>query len=82
MMLLRSDLLTKQLWREQEYYQYVPSIVPIRIDEHLYYRRLGNLADSMTLYRFPIDQLAKWHELADPDCVKKDEGDNTEKPLS
>ena len=74
LMLLRSDLLTKQLWREQEYYRYVPSLIPLRIDDHLYYRRIENMADSMTLYRFPVDQLAKWHELADPNFIEKDEG--------
>ena len=67
MSLLRSDLTTKQLWREQDYYKYDPSILPIRIDDHIYYRRMDNMADSMTLYRFPIDQLTKWHDLAKAD---------------
>ena len=64
-MLLRSDLLTKQLYREQEYYQYMPAITPIRIDDHIYYRRVENAADALTLYRFPIDELPKWHDLHD-----------------
>lgn len=42
MMLLKSDLLTKQLWREQEYYSLMPELVPIRIDDHIYYRRVEN----------------------------------------
>ena len=65
-MLLRSDMTTKALWREQEYYQYSPTIQPIRIDDYIYYRRLDNMADAMTLYRFPVEELAKWHDLAKP----------------
>ena len=55
---MRSDMLTKQLWREQEYYQTVPVVKPIRIDDYIYYRRMDNMADSLTLYRFPVDELA------------------------
>ena len=61
---MRSDMLTKQLWREQEYYKTVPVVKPIRIDDYIYYRRMDNMADSMTLYRFPVDELAEWHNLA------------------
>lgn len=25
------------------------------------------MADALTLYRFPVDELSKWHELARPD---------------
>ena len=57
-------MLTKQLWREQEYYQTVPVVKPIRIDDYIYYRRMDNIADSLTLYRFPVDELAEWHNLA------------------
>lgn len=66
-MLLKSDMTTKQLWREQEYYQYTPSMQPVRIDDYIYYRRMDNMADAMTIYRFPIEQLSKWHDLAQPD---------------
>ena len=72
-MLLRSDLLTKQLWREQEYYQLQPALVPIRIDNHIYYRRMENLADHMTLYRFPVDKVAEWHDLANPSAHESDD---------
>ena len=68
MMQLKQDMLTKQLWRELEYYQYQPSLVPIRIDDHIYYRRVDNIADAMTLYRFPIEELAKWHDFSRIDC--------------
>jgi len=28
---------------------------------------MDNIADSMTIYRFPIEELAKWHDLAHAD---------------
>lgn len=55
--LLKYDLLHKQLVREQEFYQHVPRVLPIRIGDYVYYRRFDNPADSMTLYRFPLDEL-------------------------
>ena len=36
--------------------------MPVRIDDNIYYRRTANQADAMTLYRFPITELARWHE--------------------
>ena len=69
MMLLRSDLLTKQMWREQDYYQWSVSVTPIRIDDHIYYRRVDNPADALTLYRFPIEELPKWHAYAATNSV-------------
>ena len=39
-------------------------VKPIRIDDYIYYRRADNIADSLTLYRFPVDELAEWHNLA------------------
>ena len=50
--------------------------MPIRIEDHIYYRRLSNMADAMTLYRFPITELAKWHEYG-----KTDEIHEIETPL-
>ena len=32
-------------------------MLPIRVGDFIYYRRFDNPADSMTLYRFPIDEL-------------------------
>ena len=46
--------------RDLDYYQWVPRTFPIRIDDHIYYRRIDNNADSLTLYRFPIDELPRW----------------------
>ena len=34
--------------------------MPIKIDEHIYYRRFDNPADSLSLYRFPIEKLPDW----------------------
>ena len=42
--------------------------MPIRIDDYIYYRRTDNHADALTIYRFPVDELSKWHEFAKPDC--------------
>lgn len=50
---MKNDYLTKMLWREQEYYQKVPYAAPMLIDGYLYFRRIDNPADSMTLYRRP-----------------------------
>jgi hypothetical protein len=43
--------------REQEFYEPVLKVLPVRIKEYIYYRKFDNPADSMTLYRFPIDEL-------------------------
>ena len=42
------------------FYQIVPRTMPIKIDEHIYYRRFDNPADSLSLYRFPIEKLPDW----------------------
>ena len=34
--------------------------VPIKIGEYIYYRRFTNPADSMTLYRFPVEELQRY----------------------
>jgi hypothetical protein len=57
LVLLKYDLLHKQLIREQEFYQHVPRILPIRIGDYIYYRRFENPADSLTVYRFPLEEL-------------------------
>lgn len=56
-MLLRYDYLTKALWRELDYYKLSPRGLPVVIDSHIYYRRLENAAESLSLYRFPVDEL-------------------------
>ena len=53
LMLMKNDYLTKMLWREQEYYQNVPHAIPMLIDGYLYFRKIDNPADSLTLYRRP-----------------------------
>jgi hypothetical protein len=35
----------------------VPRVLPIRIGDYIYYRRFDNPADSLTVYRFPIEEL-------------------------
>ena len=57
--MLKSDLLHKQLVREQEFYQHIPKVLPVRIGDYIYYRRVDNPADAITLYRFPIDELKR-----------------------
>ncbi|CDW77077.1 oligopeptidase b [Stylonychia lemnae] len=55
MCMMKQDLLTRQIQREQDHYQHIAKPLPVRIGEFLYYRRFENPADSMTIYRFPID---------------------------
>jgi hypothetical protein len=55
--LFKYDMLHKQLLREQEFYQHMPKVLPVRIGEYIYYRRFENPADAITLYRFPIEEL-------------------------
>jgi hypothetical protein len=43
--------------REQEFYDHVPKVLPVKIKDYIYYRKFDNSADSMTLYRFPADEL-------------------------
>jgi hypothetical protein len=53
--LLKYDNLHRSLLRELEHYKKVPNVNAVTIGEHIYYRRIGNPADSMTLYRYPTD---------------------------
>ena len=48
-------------------------MIPVRIDNHIYYRRTDNLADNLTLYRFPVDQLAEWHDFANAHQSESDD---------
>ena len=32
----------------------------LKIGEYIYYRRTGNPADNLTLYRFPVDELQRY----------------------
>ena len=43
--------------REQEHYQHVPRVLPVRIGDWMYYRKVDNPADAITLYRFPLEEL-------------------------
>lgn len=51
LMLMKNDYLTKQIWREQDYYQYVPHALPMLIDGEVYFRKIDNPADSLTIYK-------------------------------
>ena len=47
--------------REYEHYEQDYSFdTPIRIGDWIYYRNFTNPADSLTLYRFPIDELENY----------------------
>lgn len=41
--------------RELDHYQQEAIASPVRIGDFIYYRKLDNAADRMTLYRFPYD---------------------------
>ena len=60
-MLLKYDYLTKALWRELDYYKLSQRGLPVVLDNHIYYRRLEDAADFLSLYRFPVDELKQWH---------------------
>ena len=57
LLLIKYDLLHKQLIREQEFYEPVSKVLPLRIGDYIYYRRFDNPADALTLYRFPLEEL-------------------------
>ena len=65
-MLARYDPLEKQIRREHEHYSKQPlhsasaNIEPLRVAEWIYYRKVDNSADAMTLYRFPVDELQRY----------------------
>ena len=61
LMLMRNDYLTKLMWREQDYYHKVPRALPLLIDSYLYFRRIENPADSLSIYRVP----AEGHDLGE-----------------
>lgn len=46
--------------REFAHYQAASELVPIQIDEFIYYRRVENQADNFNLYRFPVSELQKF----------------------
>lgn len=75
LLMMRNDLIHKQLIREQEFYQHVPNILPIRIGEYIYYRKLDNPADCLSLYRFPIESL-KERGFSEGEVPYRKEGDN------
>jgi hypothetical protein len=51
LMLMKNDYLTKTIWREQEYYSYVPSVTPVVVDDYFYFRNIDNAADCLSIYR-------------------------------
>ena len=57
MCLIRFDSLYRQLLREHEFYEHIPKVLPLKIGDYIYYRRIENQADSISLYRFPVDEL-------------------------
>ena len=59
-MLAGQDNLVRQIVRESEHYAVENDAAPLKVGEHIYYRRLDNAADRMTLYRFPVDSLQEY----------------------
>lgn len=55
--------MTRQMQRELDYYSYIPQLRPIEIEDYIYYRRIENAADVLTVYRFPVSELPKWELL-------------------
>lgn len=59
-LLSKYDFLEKQILRELEFYKETTELESLRINEYVYYRRLDNPADSLSIYRFPLDELEKY----------------------
>lgn len=60
-MLAKYDLLDSQIQREMEHYRLnFGDAAPIKLGDHLYYRNVTNPADSLTLYRFPANELQRY----------------------
>ena len=47
-----------------EHFQVDVNVQPLKVGDHIYYRRLDNAVDRMTLYRFPVEAL-KLYEIED-----------------
>ena len=62
-MLLKYEYLEKQIGREHDHYsrqdlnQVAANTEPVKIGKWIYYRKADNPADSLSLYRFPVDEL-------------------------
>ena len=46
--------------RELDFFKETSQLEPMKINDFIYYRRVDNLADNMTIYRFPVDELQKY----------------------
>jgi len=58
MCLFRYDYLMKTMLREQEFYAPAENqVMPLSMGDYLYYRRINNPADSLSLYRYSLDLL-------------------------
>lgn len=60
LMLMKYDFMEKMMLREFEHYNQLPQVDPIQIGEYIYYRKVDNPADSLSLYRFPADELQRY----------------------
>ena len=59
-LLMKYDMFNTNLERELEFHQEISEAIPLKIGEHIYYRRTDNPADNLTLYRFPVDELERF----------------------
>ncbi len=57
MKLFKDDVLEKTILREEEFYTQSQQMIPLKIGEHMYYRRFTNMADALTLYRCPLEDM-------------------------
>lgn len=54
---IKHSLLEKVFEREIESRQLKPEATPIHYNNYVYYRNIDNIADWLTLYRYPIDKI-------------------------
>lgn len=54
---MKHEMLEAVFIREIENRPHNPQLVPIHSGKHLYYRNINNIADNLTIYRYPASQI-------------------------
>lgn len=55
---MKHEMLETVFIREIENRPHNPELVPIHSGNHLYYRNINNIADNLTIYRYPASLIA------------------------
>jgi len=57
--MLKYGLLHNTILKESDARHYVPRALPIQVGDHVYYRKIDNVADNMTIYRYPANRVQR-----------------------